>query len=205
MSKSPLWKVLLPLFAIQYFAWTGMFALWVYTTPVIIRRFAPGAAADSPDAISVVTKVGLCFALYALLAAILNFGHDAVYRRIGRHSAYWVALACGSVGLALVPHASGLTLLLLAFGLIGIAWSAIGTIPYAIVGELAPPGKERRLMNILGFSVVVPQAVGALLLGFATRTLFGGQPERTIELGAASMAIAALLALVTRTGREDAT
>ena len=38
---------LIPVFIVQFFAWTGMFALWIYTTPVVVERLSPGADSDS--------------------------------------------------------------------------------------------------------------------------------------------------------------
>lgn len=201
MTRSTL-RALAAIFAVQFFAWSGMFALWIYTTPVVLRWIAPGAAGDSPDYANALTAVGACFAVYATLAAVLNFAHPWAFARLGRGRVYVAALVLASAGIALVPRVTNLPGLLGAFALIGVGWSLIGTIPYALAGEIAPPGQERRIMNILGFSIVLPQATSALLFGLVTHNLFAGHMTATMDLGAESMLAAAGLAAMFRVGQN---
>ncbi len=193
-------RALIPLFIVQFFAWMGMFALWIYTTPVVLERLSPGAASDSPAYLSGLTWVGICFASYATLAAVLNFAQPAVFAAVGRSRAYAGALVTGAGGMALIPAASGPLALIGCFALIGVAWSAISNIPYAIGGEIARDGEVTRVMNLLAFSVVIPQVVAVLLFGMVTRTLFAGHVAATLELGAASMLTAALAVVVLGVG-----
>lgn len=201
----PTVRILAAIFVVQFFAWSGMFALWIYTTPVVLRWIAPGAAGDSPDYANALTTVGACFAVYATLAAILNFAHPWAFARFGRGRVYVAALMLASVGIALVPRVTNLAALIGAFALIGVGWSLIGTIPYAIAGEIAPRGQDRRMMNIIGFSIVIPQATSALLFGLVTHNLFAGHMTATMDLGAASMLAAAGLAALLRVGQSKST
>ena len=196
---------LVPVFIVQFFAWTGMFALWIYTTPVVLAWFAPGAASNSSVYLDGLTWVGVCFACYALLSAILNFAQPWLFAQVGRMPAYAGALALGAGGIALVPHAHAPSVLVFAFALIGVAWSLISTIPYAIGSELAREDEVPRVMNILAFSVVIPQVIAVLLFGVVTRTLFAGHVATTMELGAASMFVAAVLVVMMRVGRVQGT
>ncbi len=188
------------LFVVQFLAWTGMFALWIYTTPVVIERLSPGVASDDPAYLAGLTWVGWCFAAYALLAAILNFAQPIVFAAVGRNRSYAASLSVGALGIALVPYGASPAALLGCFALIGIAWSAISTVPYAIVAEVAQEAELRRAMNILGFSVVLPQVVAVLLFGILTRTLFAGHVAMTMELGAGAMALAAFAVLLLGVG-----
>jgi MFS family permease len=191
---------LIPVFIVQFFAWTGMFALWIYTTPVVIERLSPGAASDSPEYLNGLTWVGICFACYALLSAVLNFAQPWVFAKIGRMQAYAAALLLGASGIALIPFAKGPSALLGCFALIGIAWSLISTIPYAVGSELAREDEIAKVMNVIAFSVVIPQVIAVLLFGLVTRSLFSGHVAATMELGAASMAVAAVAVLALRVG-----
>ena len=191
---------LIRLFVVQFFAWTGMFALWIYTTPVVIERLSPGVGSDDPRYLAGLTWVGFCFAGYALLSATLNFVQPTLFAAIGRRRAYAAALALGAGGIGCVPQGESPIALLGCFALIGVAWSAISTVPYALVAEVATVTELPRAMNILGFSVVLPQIVAVLLFGFVTRTLFGGHVAATMELGAGAMAIASLAVIALRVG-----
>ena len=110
-------------------------------------------------------------------------------------------MVLASIGIALVPRVDSLPALLGAFALIGIGWSLIGSIPYTLAGEIAPPGRERTIMNIVGFSIVLPQATSALLFGLVTHKLFAGHMTATMDLGAESMLLAAGLAAVFGVGQ----
>jgi hypothetical protein len=178
-----------------------MFALWIYTTPVVIERLSPGAASDSPEYLNGLTWVGVCFACYALLSAMLNFAQPWAFATFGRMQTYAGALILGAAGIGLVPFAAGPAALLGCFALIGIGWSLISNIPYAIGSELSREDEVTKVMNVIAFSVVIPQVVAVLLFGLVTRTLFSGHVAATMELGATSMAIAAVAVLVLRVGR----
>jgi maltose/moltooligosaccharide transporter len=192
---------LIPVFIVQFFAWTGMFALWIYTTPVVIERLSPGAPSDSPQYLNGLTWVGVCFACYALLSAILNFAQPWAFATFGRMQAYAGALVLGAIGIGLVPFAQGPAALLGCFALIGVAWSLISNIPYAIGSELAREEEVTKVMNVIAFSVVIPQVVAVLLFGLVTRSLFSGHVAATMELGAASMALGAVTVLTLKVGR----
>jgi hypothetical protein len=191
---------LIPVFIVQFFAWTGMFALWIYTTPVVIERLSPGAPSDSVEYLNGLTWVGVCFACYALLSAILNFAQPWAFAKFGRMQAYAGGLVLGALGIGLVPSAAAPPALLGCFALIGVAWSLISTIPYAVGSELSRDNEIGLVMNVIAFSVVIPQVIAVLLFGLVTRSLFSGHVAATMELGSASMAIGAVAVLVLRVG-----
>ena len=193
-------RTLGPLFVVQFFAWTGMFALWIYTTPVVLERLAPGAAFDSDAGAMALTWVGACFATYATIAACLNFAQGRLAARFGRRWVYAASLLVAGAGITAVARASGPPMLIAAFALVGLGWSAISTIPYAIVGERAPPGGETRAFNVFAFSIVLPQGFAALVLPRLARLAFGGSVAPVLDLGAAAMVVAALAVIAFRIG-----
>ena len=184
-------KQLLPLFAVQFFTWLGLFSLWIYATPVITRYIFHTTDAESSAFESGTTWVGICFAFYSLLAAVLAFYLPRLQKYISKQKLHACALLAGSIGLMLIYFISNQYMLLLAFAFIGIAWAAISTIPYTIISSIAPEDKMTTYFAVFNFSVVIPQVTAAFLLGYLNRHCFEGETVYVILTGGISMLVAA--------------
>lgn len=191
-------QVLLLLWAIQFFSWSAMFALWICAVPFIagpVLHLPMGATDALRPAL---VTVSLCFAAYATLGALGGLVLPKVIARFGHGLTYAAGLALGAAGLALLSQARGVAMLVPAFIAIGLGWGVIGALPYAILGKLAPAGRGAHYTRLFGFSMVLPQVVTTLFLVlFASRWLGAGL-DRELVFGAASMAVAALLAFAGR-------
>jgi maltose/moltooligosaccharide transporter len=74
---------------------------------------------------------------------------------------------------------------------VGIAWASILSMPYAILAGSLPAQKMGLYMGIFNFFIVLPQLLAATILGFVTRTYFGGEAVYALVLGGIVMIIAA--------------
>src|SRR6476620_4790926 len=134
-------RSLLPLFVVQFFTWLALFALWIYATPVITRYVFQSTDAESPAFEKGITWVGICFAFYATLAALLAFTIPTLLKFITKKRLHAIALLMGSLGLSLMAVSRNQYCLLLSFAFIGIAWSSISNIPYSIIADVSPEHK----------------------------------------------------------------
>ena len=184
-------KHLFPLFVVQFFTWLALFSLWIYATPVITRYVFNTTDAESAAFESGTTWVGICFALYSTLAAILAFVIPTLNKYISKYKLHAIALLIGSLGLLLIYCIKNQYLLLFAFVFIGIGWSSISTIPYSIISDIAPESTMSTYFAVFNFSIVIPQITAAFLLGYLTRHYFKGETIYTILSGAIAMFIAA--------------
>ena len=75
---------------------------------------------------------------------------------------------------------------------VGIAWASILSMPYAILAGSLPANKMGLYMGIFNFFIVLPQLLAATILGFVTRSIFGGESVYALMLGGAVMIIAAV-------------
>ncbi|MDV7393309.1 MFS transporter, partial [Arthrospira platensis SPKY1] len=82
---------------------------------------------------------------------------------------------------------------------VGLAWSSILAMPYAILSGALPAKKMGVYMGIFNFFIVIPQIMAASLLGFMVRNWFDGAPIFALVTGGVSLLLAALLVL----GVED--
>ncbi|MFT3932128.1 MAG: MFS transporter [Chitinophagaceae bacterium] len=181
---------LLPLFVVQFFTWLGLFALWIYATPVITRYVFNTTNAESGDFESGTTWVGICFAFYSTLAAFLVFAIPSLSKKISKERLHAFALLAGGIGLSLIYFIKNKYLLFFSFAFIGIAWSSIGNIPYAIISSIAPEEKMTTYFAVFNFSVVIPQVTAAFLLSYFNTHFFNGETIRIMLLGGACMFLA---------------
>ena len=189
--------VLAPLFVIQFLSWSAMFCLWIYAVPVI-TQFIFHADGESNAYRNGLIAVSACFALYALLAALLAFAFPALLRRFNAGTIYGVALLTGSAGLMTLGVAETPLVLVPAFVAIGVGWSAMSNIPYALAGTIAPKGRGSHTMRLFGFSTVLPQVGTTLFLAIAAAPLFGDALNRVMLAGGAIMALGGVIALALR-------
>jgi maltose/moltooligosaccharide transporter len=187
--------VLKRLALVQFFTWFGMFALWVYAIPAVAaldpasRDPASAGYARSAD------WVGMLFAEYNAVAALVALALPAIARRVGRRACHAICLSCGALGLlGFATFAQAGDLWLPAIG-IGVAWAAILSLPYAMLSDGVPARKMGVYMGIHNIFIVLPQLVAAATLGALVRIPFGGAPGGALTSAAAALAIGALLAL----------
>jgi MFS family permease len=190
---------LLPLFVVQFFTWLALFALWIYSTPVITRYIFRSTDSESPAFENGVTWVGICFAFYATLAAFIAFLIPKLLRYATKERLHSIALLIGGIGLMLIGFIKNQYLLLVSFAFIGIAWSSISNIPYSIISDNAPEHKMTTYFTVFNFSVVIPQVTAAFLLGYINKHFFSGETIDIILLGAYSMLMAGIIMLFIKT------
>jgi MFS family permease len=187
-------KRLFPLFIVQFFTWFALFALWIYATPVITKYFFKTTDSDSMAFENGTQWVSVCFALYATLAAFLNFLIPRVLQYISKQRLHAIGLLVGSMGLLLIYFFRNKWSLMISFSFIGIAWSSIGNIPYRMVGELEEEEPAVLIyFAVFNFSVVLPQIIASYVLGYANKNLFHNETIHIMLAGSVSMFLAAVL------------
>lgn len=200
-ESKAMFRFLLPWFIVQFFTWLALFAMWIYTTPFVLKYVFPTNGAEEGAAYSIGIKwVGICFALYSLLAAILAFALPKITARFAMARVHAFALFCGSIGLLVIFFVDNIYTLMLAFGFIGIAWSSISNLPYIAVSSRSPEKKMSFYMSIFNFSIVVPQVTAAFLLSWLTATFFHDDTKYTMLTGSGCMLVAAIISWFFITG-----
>ena len=185
----------------QFFTWTALFILWIYTTPVV-TQYAFGSQDPASAAYNAGADwVGVLFAFYNGVAALSAFLLPLLARRIGNAKAHMVGLLSGAAGflLLLVLHDKWLLLVPMVF--IGVAWASILAMPYVILTRVLPPRKFGVYIGVFNVFIVVPQLMVATIMGGVIRSFFPAEPKWTMLVGAVVMAAAALAMLRVR---EDA-
>ena len=184
-------RVMRRLALVQFFTWSALFIMWIYTTPIVTQRFfgttdtASKAYNDGAD------WVGVLFAVYNGVAALWAFAMPALSARIGPARTHMLGLACGAAGFTsfyLVPDAESL---IGSMVLVGIAWASILTMPYAILARTLPPARLGTFMGLFNIFIVVPQLIVSSVMGLVLRTLSPSTPLPAMIIAAAALLIAA--------------
>jgi maltose/moltooligosaccharide transporter len=139
--------------------------------------------------------VGVGFAAYNGVAALVAFAIPPLARWSSPRIAHLICLLCGAAGLVSIYFISDHRLLLGSMVGVGIAWASILAMPYAILTGSLPPSKLGYYMGVFNFFIVIPQIVAAALLGFIVGRFFSGEAIYALLIGGASFVLAAVLML----------
>jgi len=185
-------KTMLQLAVAQFFTWFALFAMWIYTTAAVTSHIY-----GTSDTTSVLYNegadwVGILFAVYNGFAAVVAFGLAPLAKRTSRKFVHSFSLTLGGISLIGIYFMSSPYMLILSMLGIGLAWASILAMPYAILAGSLPSKKMGLYMGIFNFFIVIPQIIAASMLGFATRSWFGGEAIYSLMLGGAAMIVAAI-------------
>ena len=186
-------KTMVQLAFVQFFSWFALFAMWIYTTSAVTSHIY-----DTSDTTSVLYNegadwVGICFAVYNGIAALVAFLLPVIAKHISRKMTHLIALVIGGIGLISIYFISDPNLLLVSMIGVGIAWASILSMPYAMLSSILPANKMGYYMGVFNFFIVIPQIVAAGILGFLLKSFFGNISIYALIIGGISMIIAGLL------------
>ncbi|MCM8556207.1 MFS transporter [Sphingomicrobium sediminis] len=177
----------------QFFSWSALFIMWIYTTPVVAQKFYNTTDSSSAAFQDAGNFVGNLFAVYngvAAVAALVLLPWLA--KRIGKVKTHMVGLLCGAAGyLSFLVFTDREMLYLSEIG-VGIAWASILAMPYAILASSLPQRKLGIYMGLFNVFIVVPQLIVATLMGTVLKEFFPTEPIWTMLFAAGVMAAAAL-------------
>jgi maltose/moltooligosaccharide transporter len=187
-------RVLRQLAITQFFTWFGLFAMWIYTTPAVTARHYGAADAASAAYNRGADWVGVLFAGYNGVAALVALMLPALAARIGRRASHALCLGLGALGFLGFVLIDDPALLWIPIVGIGVAWSSVLSAPYAMLSSAAPPHKMGVYMGIHNLFLVIPQLVAATVLGPLVKYVFKGEAIFALGLAAGAFALAALSA-----------
>ncbi|MEX0843968.1 MAG: MFS transporter [Balneolaceae bacterium] len=184
-------KTMKQLALVQFFSWFALFAMWIYTTSGVTAHIY-----GTSDTTSVLYNegadwVGVMFGVYNGVAALVAFGLAPMAKLLSRKWVHALSLILGGFGLIMIYYVSDPMMLIVSMIGVGIAWASILAMPYAILAGSIPSQKMGLYMGIFNFFIVLPQLLAATVLGFITRTFFGGEAVYALVLGGIVMIIAA--------------
>lgn len=176
---------------VQFFSWSALFIMWIFTTPSVAQyqfgSIDPTSRAYNDGA----DWVGVLFAVYNGVAAAYAFVLPWLADRIGRRTTHMVNLCAGAIGFAAFLFVRSPLWLIAPMIGIGMAWSSILTLPYAILCDAIPPSKRGVYMGLFNIFIVAPQLIVATVMGAVSHAFFPHAPVFALLVAAACMLAAA--------------
>jgi maltose/moltooligosaccharide transporter len=186
---------------VQFFTWIGMFCLWVYFSPAIASGiFHAGEGTLEMEASG--AWAGFCFAAYNAVCFGFSFVLLRATKFTGPKLMHAICLAAGAIGLLTIPMMEGKYGLLFSMTCIGIAWSSILSMPYAMLTPSLPSDKLGVMMGLFNLFIVIPQVIASLLLGKVIDTFFAGRPMSAMIIGGICFVAASISTLFFVTYRK---
>jgi maltose/moltooligosaccharide transporter len=182
---------------VQFLTWPGLFLMWFYFTPAVASEIfggAPGSKAYSDGQ----NFAGLAYSFENIVTFLVAMLIPLLAMRIGKKNTHFTFLALGGMGLILinwVTQSNASWLLLLIMGLVGIAWSSILSMPYAMLTDCLPANKIGIYMGIFNFFIVIPEIIASVFFGKIMEGLLDGSRIAAVTIGGVLLLLAALLSL----------
>ena len=201
LAKAPVtfWKVGL----VQFFCWTAFLYMWNYTTGSVAEVVwgVDATATETKEYQDAGDWVGILFAVQAI-GSVLWATVLPQFKRM--KLAYALSLVIGGIGFASVPVLGAMSfgvmtgkyMLFISFLLIGVAWAAMLSMPFALVtNALTGYGHMGTYLGLFNGTICVPQIIAALL-GGTIFTLAGSVQSHMLIIAGVALFIGALCVTV---------
>ena len=187
---------------VQLFSWFPLFLLWVYSTTAISQHYfgVPinfnAETETNKNILSAFNEagnwVGMCFAVYSLVAALFSIVMPKLISLTSRKTVYAGSLLLGGLGFVSTMMFTNQYMLLVSMIGVGIAWAGILAMPYTILSGALPAKRMGIYMGLFNLTVVVPQILSGVFGGPILRTFFGGQGIYILVLAGVIMILGAV-------------
>ncbi|MBA3649582.1 MAG: MFS transporter [Chitinophagales bacterium] len=178
---------------VQFFTWPGLFLMWFYYSTAVARTIFGAADEKSPAYTQGVEFAGLTLSFYNVVAFVFALVIPLLARSIGRKPTHAFCLICGAIGLISVGFVHDKNLLFLSMTGIGIAWTSILSMPYAMLAGSLPEDKVGIYMGIFNFFIVLPEIIASLFFGWIMSHLLDNNRMLAVQIGGVLMLLAAII------------
>ena len=203
-TKETNWFEFLKICFAHAFTWIGVQAMFIYTFAYIkevIMGYETTATITEAENNQIGFSIGIAFAIlntvgFLLPALVL----EPVAEKIGRVKTHTIATAIMAIGYGLlVFFGQSMTSLFVLMAVVGIGWSAVVSLPFAIMSEVVNQQKMGLMMGLFNLSVVLPQIVASNLGGFIE-----GYDDKSVifMISAGTLAVSAVLWLLVKEQRQ---
>ena len=161
-SKITQWGELFKLYFAHAFSWIGVQTMFVYIIAFIQQKLNPVDQTETGQIIAISFLV-----LNAVGFLLPAFVLEPITEKIGRVKTHLICvaiMAVGYFGIVLIGTSSIVLYVLMA--VCGIGWAAIVSLPFAIMSEKVDESRMGFFMGIFNLSVVLPQLIVSLVLGY---------------------------------------
>ena len=190
-------KLMKQLALVQFVTWPGLFLMWFYYTPTVAAEIfggTNGSAAYSEGQ----NYAGLTYSFENIITFVFALFLPFLAGKFGKKLTHFICLILGGVGLISINFIVGpesKVFLFVVMGLVGIAWTSILSMPYAMLSDCLPQNKIGIYMGIFNFFIVLPEIIASLFFGQVMENVLDGSRIAAVTIGGGLLILAALLTL----------
>lgn len=178
---------------VQFFTWPGLFLMWFYYNTAVARNIFHATDTADPLYAKGIEYGGLTLSYYSIISFLFALLIPVIAKRLGRKTTHTLCLLCGAVGLISVRLVTQPYELYFCMTGVGIAWSSILSMPYAMLAGALPEDKIGVYMGIFNFFIVLPEIIASLFFGWIMEHLLNNDRMLAVQIGGALMVLAAIL------------
>jgi len=181
---------------VQFFTWPGLFLMWFYYTTAVAVNVFHGKDASDPVYAEGADFGSLTLSFYSVVTFLFALVLPFIADKLGRKLTHALCLCCGALGLISVNWIEDKNLLFVSMVGVGIAWSSILSMPYAMLSGSLPKDKVGIYMGIFNFFIVLPEIIASLGFGWLMKNVLHNDRMSALTIGGCLMILAALICVI---------
>ena len=178
---------------VQFFTWPGLFLMWFYYTTAVAVNVFGGKDASDPVYATGADFGSLTLSFYSVVTLAFAFILPAIADKLGRKLTHSLCLLCGALGMISVSWVHDKNMLFISMIGIGIAWTSILSMPYAMLSGCLPKDKVGIYMGVFNFFIVLPEIMASLGFGWLMKNVLHNDRLAAVEIGGVMIIIAAFI------------
>ena len=182
---------------IQFLTWPGLFLMWFFYTPTVAVEIF-GGKPGSETYTEGQNLAGLTYSFENIITFLFALALPLLASKISMKWTHFICLITGGIGLIMINFVGGkenIWMLFLIMGMVGIAWSSILSMPYAMLTGCLPQNKIGIYMGIFNFFIVLPEILASLFFGKIMEHWLDGSRMAAVTIGGVLIIVAAFFTL----------
>lgn len=181
---------------VQFFTWPGLFLMWFYYTTAVAVNVFGGTDNNDPLYAEGRDFAGLTLAFYNVVTFVFAFILPLIADKLGRKLTHSLCLFCGAVGLISVGWVTNKYMLYVSMVGVGVAWTSILSMPYAMLSGSLPRNKVGIYMGIFNFFIVLPEILASLGFQGIMKNILHNDRLLAVQVGGGLFLVAAILCML---------
>ena len=186
------------------FTWVGLTCLFVFFSVYVPHHIFGATAAGQPAYEEGVKWASLCYAVLNAVCFVFSAFIGKLCDMTSKKFVHTLGLACMAAAFGSMFFITGKYEVMVAMGLIGVGWATTLSIPFALLSEHLPKGKEGVMMGTFNIFIAAPGVISSLLVGYVVDAAGGNHAVAMIVGSVAVLISMALLQLVKEGDKQEA-
>ncbi|MEP6750796.1 MAG: MFS transporter [Bacteroidota bacterium] len=178
---------------VQFFTWPGLFLMWFYYALSVAYHVFGAKSTTDPVFGDGKDFAGLTLAYYSVVTVVFSFILPSIADKLGRKLTHSLCLIIGAIGLISVAFVTNKNMLFVCMTGVGIAWTSIISMPYAMLSGVLPKDKVGIYMGIFNFFIVLPEIIASFGYPWLMKHVLNNNMLTAVQSGGVLMILAAII------------